>query len=172
MFPHFYYVCRCTWASSQYNCFHKRNVIKYIIYIVMLYKRMLYIIHCKCHDTHCKNIISFCKKDLIFNKWGGLNLFTLELHPDKKPFVKWKSFPSSVMLYNIHFLYRAPSVVVKGPQSVQLEPLCSCFRVRSAKKASSAATRTCPINFQFEGRGKDGRNTDGSTVWMDLNIKC
>lgn len=72
-------------------------------------------------------IIPVCKRIRFSNKWGRFNLFTLELYPSKKPFVKWKSFSSSAMLYNFPFLYRAPSVAVKRPPVCSIGPIVLMF---------------------------------------------
>lgn len=77
--------------------------------------------------------------------------------------LKFKGLSSLHLWYNVPvFSQGTPSVAVKRPQSVRFGPLCTRFLVTSAKRALSAATRTCAITYQSEGRLHE--RMDG---WMD-----
>lgn len=129
-----HYVCLCTPMHTNY--------------VDISFLNMVYIMQ--------NNIMPVCKWIRFINKWERPNLFTLELHPNRNPFVKWKSFRHLLHCIISPFSIGLHLQQWKGPQSVQWDPLYSCFLVTSAKQAVWAATQTRPITFQFEDRGLDG----------------
>lgn len=118
-----------------------------------------------------------CVKDSHFQT-NGRDLLIFELHLGKKPFVNWNCFfpPFSDPL--ISPLYRGPSVAKKRKEKKKKPPrvfsiglIVLLFPGHICQQALSAATRTHPITFQFEGRWIDGRKhrwidrLDGSVKW-------
>ena len=105
------------WQSPTIYCLAVKQLDK-IIMCTITYRNICY------HNILC-TLSTWCRK------WVSLICFalrlTLELHPSKNPFVKWKSFSSSAALYNFPFLYRAPSVAVKRPPACSIGPIVLMF---------------------------------------------
>lgn len=96
--------------------------------------------------------------------FSTFHLFTLGLHPSKKALVKWKSFSSSVMLCNFLFLYRAPSVVVKGPPVCSIGPIVLMFPGHICQASLVSCHSDLSNYFPIGARKIDG-NKDR---WIDI----